>query len=117
MEIVSWFSNRLQAERKRLKLSVREVAKACEVTAAKWTRFEKGEEAPEAKTLFLFAELGADMNYVFKAEFLDKEEIQLIEKYREADLIGKAAIDYVAQGCNKGYAPGSSIQCIIKFLE
>ena len=26
MEIVSWFSNRLQAERKRLKLSVREVA-------------------------------------------------------------------------------------------
>ena len=117
MEYISWFSNRIRAERKRLGLTAREAAKLCGVTAVKWSRFEKGEEAPEAKTLFLFAQLVADMNYVFKAEFLDNEEAGLVKYYREADYTGKAAIYYVAQNSNKGHIVGSSFEYVIKFLE
>lgn len=52
MEYISWFSNRIRAERKRLGLTAREAAKLCGVTAVKWSRFEKGEEAPGLRHYF-----------------------------------------------------------------
>lgn len=122
IELVTWFSNRIQAERKRLKYSVSDIAKLCCVSATKWRRFEKGEEAPDAKTLFLFAQLGADMQYLFTAEKFSGQELDLIMNFRYADYFGKQAIAYVAETAKKlDYSNNDLSQMgfhlTVKFLE
>ena len=117
MEIVTWFSNRIQSERKRLKLKVRETAKFCEVTAKEWGEYEAGIEAPAAKVLFKFAQLGADMNFLFTGSYLTEEEENLLDHYRNTDFNGRSIIFYVAENTKKFPPQKPWIKSVIKFDE
>ena len=117
MEIVTWFSNRIQSERKRLKLKVRETAKFCEVTAKEWGEYEAGIEAPAAKVLFKFAQLGADMNFLFTGSYLMEEEENLLDHYRNTDFNGRSIIFYVAENSKKFPPQEPWIKSVIKFDE
>ncbi len=106
MEIVTWFSNRIQSERKRLKLKVRETAKFCEVTAKEWGEYEAGIEAPAAKVLFKFAQLGADMNFLFTGSYLTEEEENLLD-HIEIPTLMAAALFLMLQNVQKNFHPKS----------
>lgn len=55
----------LKNERKRLRLNQAEVAEKCGVSREIWGRYERGLTAPGGEVLHAFAQLGADMQYVF----------------------------------------------------
>lgn len=110
MEIVSWFSNRLQAERKRLKLSVREVAKACGVSPRMWIKYEQGLSFPGGEIWLALAINGADVNYLLTGwevsddpqdVSLKEDELKLIVDYRQSTKKSKEIILTIAEMVDK----------------
>ena len=91
------FANRLKNERMRLKKSVKlslaDIAKKCGVSQRKWKSFEDAEEMPDIVVLLNFANLGADMEYLFTAsQRLNDDERNIIEVYRTATLQSQFAL-------------------------
>ncbi len=82
LKLTSWLSNRIASERKRLRLTLKDVSKYCQVSLAEWKRFECGETCPNSETFFLMSKLGMNMNFLFTGEYFTDEEIALIEQYR-----------------------------------
>lgn len=57
-------SQRLKAERKRLKMTQDQMAKACGVTRESWCKYETRSTAPSSDVLVLAAQAGIDVAYV-----------------------------------------------------
>ncbi len=60
----NYFSKRLEEERKRLGLSQEEAGAVVGVSREMWGKYARGASEPASSKLSLFAEAGADVNYV-----------------------------------------------------
>lgn len=106
------FANRLRLEREKLGFSSQaKIAEICGVNKDVWGRYERGTSIPNAETLLIFMELGADINYLFTGIThekmsnqpypsdsdmeLDLAEKYLIESYRNINSRHKLFLDRV----------------------
>lgn len=82
------FSKRLKEERKRLKLTQKQLITAVGSNQQSIVNYEKGEQQPGAAFLQRIAMLGFDMQYLFTGQRgqmpLTPEEITLLARYRSA---------------------------------
>ena len=125
---MSEFSSRLKEERKRLKLTQKQLIAAVGSNQQSIVNYEKGEQQPGALFLQRIAMLGFDMQYIFTGQRgqmpLTPEEKELLRLYRSASLPGKAAAvaaltaggipasprqSVTIGGDNKGYVAGEGI--------
>jgi transcriptional regulator with XRE-family HTH domain len=70
------FAKRLKDERKRMKLSQKEVADLCGVSREIWGKYERNQSVPGGDVLFSFAAAGADVHYLMtgqKAHLISEE--------------------------------------------
>ncbi|EGV2900929.1 TPA: helix-turn-helix transcriptional regulator [Salmonella enterica subsp. salamae] len=87
---------RLKSERKRLSLNQADAAALCGVSRETWGKYERGAMVPGGDVLLSFALNGANVQYILTGEnsggvMLTRDEIELIETYRAAPLMVKAA--------------------------
>lgn len=100
---MSEFSSRLKEERKRLKLTQKQLIAAVGSNQQSIVNYEKGEQQPGALFLQRIAMLGFDMQYIFTGQRgpvpLTSEEQTLLSLYREAaPAVRKAALAALASG-------------------
>jgi transcriptional regulator with XRE-family HTH domain len=83
------FSERLEAERRRLKFSQDDAALIVSRRRQAWAAWERGETSPDARELDLLAARGFDVVYLLTGdrapELLSRDESQLLEDMRGMD--------------------------------
>ena len=87
-ELAMQIGQRLSEERKRLKLTQKQVCEALDIGAASLSRYEQGKRMPDILQACEFSALGYDMQYVMtgthvgQASSLSDDERQLLTSYR-----------------------------------
>lgn len=94
---------RLRGERARLGLSQVAFSDACGVNRGTLATWEKGEQTPTAAVLAVMAGLGIDVLYIVTGRSapqggasLSPQEVALLDGYAQADEVGRAAMQAVA---------------------
>ncbi|WP_199637241.1 helix-turn-helix domain-containing protein [Serratia sp. PAMC26656] len=88
---------RLREERKKFNLNQGDFAKLADFSRNAQAMYERDETAPGARYLVRLAEIGADVLYILtgnrsaSAGEISNEELELIQLYRSAPLVVKAA--------------------------
>ncbi len=86
---------RLKEERSRLKRSQTEFAELAGVSKRAQITYEKGESTPDAAYLYAVSREGVDVQYIITGirslAGLTNDETELLERYRAAPLVLKAA--------------------------
>jgi len=102
---------RLREERKKLGLTLAQMAASGGVNARSYSHYEAGERFADTAFLAAIAAAGADVQYILtgqrSAQALTRDEIELLEQFRAAPLAVKAAAIGALQG---GSAPPKSTQ-------
>lgn len=103
MEKENYFSQRLEEERKRLKMSQDEVATLVGVSREMWGKYERGVAAPSVAKIIDFAKVGADVSYILTGvrsqpveDSLSHREATVLDHYRNTDEVGRRAIEQTA---------------------
>ena len=93
-------SDRLREQRDALGLSQQALADKCNISARSQRNYESGERLPDAAYLAALTVIGADVLYILTGQRsqpvaptagLSKEEIALLDNYKHADELGRAA--------------------------
>ncbi len=69
-------SSRIKEERKRLKLTQKDIAEKCGIKRLQWGRYERAEQGMSTKVLAQFGKLGADTSYILTGIHSTPEEMQ-----------------------------------------
>lgn len=64
----SLLSERIREERERLDFNQREIAEKCGISREMWGKYERAISFPGGEVLFLFAAIGADINYIMTGQ-------------------------------------------------
>lgn len=98
--------NRLREERKRLGLTLAQMAQAGGSNARSYSHYEAGERFADTEFMAAIAAKGADVQYIVtgqrSAQALSRDEVELLAAFRAAPLAVKAAAMGALQG---GSAP------------
>jgi transcriptional regulator with XRE-family HTH domain len=105
---------RFRLERERLGLNQTQLGDLLGAGKTTVIRWEKGSGAPDADQLALFAEAGADVQYIltgrrqanqglagYEVDFLSADERTLVENYRKATDEGKAMLEAASEALIK----------------
>lgn len=89
MDFCTVCAPRITEERKRLKLGQEEAGLVCRVSREMWGKYERAKAAMGGDVLFLFAQAGADAQYILTGirsnSAMAPEERVLLDGYRELD--------------------------------
>ena len=106
---MSYFKDRLRAERKRLGLSQEKFAALAGVTKDTQLNYESGARKPDSDYLIAICGAGVDSHYLLhgtpSSDELTAEESELLLSFRRLDLRGKLRLLGLAEGMVEGTAP------------
>ncbi len=96
MNFDSHCANRLKSERKRLGFNQASIAELCGISREIWGKYERGIAVPGGNVLCAMALNGANVQYILTGEEggglpLTRDELELINHFRSAPLVVKAA--------------------------
>lgn len=96
MNFDSHCANRLKNERKRLGFNQASIAELCGISREIWGKYERGVAVPGGNVLCSFALNGANIQYILTGDedggvMLTRDELELVNHFRNAPLVIKAA--------------------------
>lgn len=96
---LSLFSPRLTEERKRLGLSQAKAGQLCGISREVWGKYERGRVAPGSEVLYHFANVGADIGYMFSGQRItgDTEGLRRVEDQDGRYRLAKASAEEVKE--------------------
>lgn len=105
---MSYFKDRLRAERKRLGLSQEKFAALAGVTKDTQLNYESGARKPDSDYLISICEAGVDSHFLLHGTLssseLTQEENELLVSFRKLDLRGKLRLLGLVEGMTDGAA-------------
>lgn len=106
---MSYFKDRLRAERKRLGLSQEKFAALAGVTKDTQLNYESGSRKPDSDYLIAICGAGVDSHFLLhgtpSSDELPAEESELLLGFRKLDLRGKLRLLGLVEGMAEGTAP------------
>ena len=106
---MSYFKDRLRAERKRLGLSQEKFAALAGVTKDTQLNYESGSRKPDSDYLIAICGAGVDSHFLLhgtpSSDELPAEESELLLGFRKLDLRGKLRLLGLVEGMTEGTAP------------
>ena len=106
---MSYFKDRLRAERKRLGLSQEKFAALAGVTKDTQLNYESGARKPDSDYLIAICGAGVDSHFLLhgtpSSDELPPEESELLLGFRKLDLRGKLRLLGLVEGMAEGGAP------------
>lgn len=109
---MSYFKDRLRAERKRLGLSQEKFAALAGVTKDTQLNYESGARKPDSDYLIAICAAGVDSHFLLhgtpSSDELPAEESELLLGFRKLDLRGKLRLLGMVEGMTEGSAPPTS---------
>lgn len=109
---MSYFKDRLRAERKRLGLSQEKFAALAGVTKDTQLNYESGSRKPDSDYLIAICGAGVDSHFLLhgtpSSDELPAEESELLLGFRKLDLRGKLRLLGLVEGMTEGAAPTSA---------
>ncbi|MDO8052368.1 helix-turn-helix transcriptional regulator [Janthinobacterium sp. SUN211] len=106
---MSYFKDRLRAERKRLGLSQEKFAALAGVTKDTQLNYESGSRKPDSDYLIAICGAGVDSHFLLhgtpSSDELPAEESELLLGFRKLDLRGKLRLLGLVEGMAEGAAP------------
>ena len=106
---MSYFKDRLRAERKRLGLSQEKFAALAGVTKDTQLNYESGSRKPDSDYLIAICGAGVDSHFLLhgtpSSDELPAEESELLLGFRKLDLRGKLRLLGLVEGMIEGTAP------------
>lgn len=106
---MSYFKDRLRAERKRLGLSQEKFAALAGVTKDTQLNYESGSRKPDSDYLIAICGAGVDSHFLLhgtpSSDELPAEESELLLGFRKLDIRGKLRLLGLVEGMVEGTAP------------